>query len=62
MGIVVSPIMIITIKFGGLLMSQKSDSYLKDIAYELKLIRVELQKQNKSTIKNTTTKKESKYI
>ncbi|CAH0034920.1 TPA: hypothetical protein ACU27J_002715 [Staphylococcus aureus] len=43
-------------------MSQKSDSYLKDIAYELKLIRVELQKQNKSTIKNTTTKKESKYI
>ncbi|HHW5170943.1 TPA: hypothetical protein ACU2G3_002092 [Staphylococcus aureus] len=43
-------------------MSQKSDSCLKDIAYELKLIRVELQKQNKSTIKNTTIKKESKYI
>lgn len=57
-----SPTMIIIIKFGGLLMSQKSDSCLKDIAYELKLIRVELQKQNKSTIKNTTTKEENKYI
>ncbi|HFN8462111.1 TPA: hypothetical protein ACHHAN_001030 [Staphylococcus aureus] len=43
-------------------MSQKSDSYLKDIAYELKLIRVELQKQNKSSIKSTTTKEENKYI
>lgn len=54
--------MIIVRGFGGLLMSQKSDSYLKDIAYELKLIRVELQKQNKSSIKSTTTKEESKYI
>ncbi|CAG9978475.1 hypothetical protein NYT22_01815 [Staphylococcus aureus] len=43
-------------------MSQKSDSYLKDIAYELKLIRIELQKQSKSNIKSTTTKEENKYI
>ncbi|HGO3282461.1 TPA: hypothetical protein ACK0ZI_002303 [Staphylococcus aureus] len=43
-------------------MSQKLDSYLKDIVYELKLIRDELQKQNKSIIKNSTTKEENKYI
>ncbi|HFE1850978.1 hypothetical protein [Staphylococcus argenteus] len=43
-------------------MSQKSDSYLKDIAYELKLIRIELQKQSESNIKSTTTKEENKYI
>ncbi|MDU0237377.1 hypothetical protein [Staphylococcus aureus] len=43
-------------------MSQKSDSYLKDIAYELKLIRIELQKQSKSNIKSMTTKEENKYI
>lgn len=53
---------IIVWEFGGLLMSQKSDSYLKDIAYELKLIRIELQKQSKSNIKSTTTKEENKYI
>ncbi|HHA6402290.1 hypothetical protein [Staphylococcus aureus] len=43
-------------------MSQKSDSYLKDIVHELKLIRIELQKQSKSNIKSTTTKEENKYI
>lgn len=48
--------------FGGLLMSQKSDSYLKDIVHELKLIRIEIQKQSKSNIKSTTTKEENKYI
>ncbi len=49
---------------GGLLILRSNESYLKEIARELKLIRVELQKQNEPTVKEDKTKenKTSKYI
>ena len=52
------------IRCGGLLILRSNESYLKEIARELKLIRVELQKQNEPTIKEGKTKenKTSKYI
>ncbi|MCH8665653.1 MULTISPECIES: hypothetical protein [Staphylococcus] len=45
-------------------MLRRNESYLKEIARELKLIRFELQKQNEPTIKEGKTKenKTSKYI
>lgn len=52
------------IRCGGLLILRSNESYLKEMARELKLIRIELQKQNEPTIKEDKTKenKTSKYI
>ncbi|WP_275973389.1 hypothetical protein [Staphylococcus lugdunensis] len=43
---------------------RSNESYLKEMARELKLIRIELQKQNEPKIKEDKTKenKTSKYI